>query len=39
VQIWDGITLEDDVFVGPNVTFTNDKFPRSKVYLKPFYAQ
>ena len=29
VQLWDGIELEDDVFVGPNVTFTNDKFPRS----------
>jgi UDP-2-acetamido-3-amino-2,3-dideoxy-glucuronate N-acetyltransferase len=29
VQLWDGITLEDDVFVGPNVTFTNDKHPRS----------
>ena len=23
VQLWDGITLEDDVFVGPNATFTN----------------
>ena len=32
VQIWDGITLGEDVFVGPNVTFTNDKFPRSKQY-------
>lgn len=30
VQIWDGITIEDNVCVGPNVTFTNDKFPRSK---------
>lgn len=30
VQIWDGITLEDNVMVGSNVTFTNDKFPRSK---------
>jgi UDP-2-acetamido-3-amino-2,3-dideoxy-glucuronate N-acetyltransferase len=29
VQLWDGITLEDDVFVGPNATFTNDKLPRS----------
>lgn len=36
VQIWDGITLEDDVFVGPNVTFTNDNFPRSKVYPEGF---
>ena len=30
VQLWDGVTLEDDVFVGPNATFTNDPFPRSK---------
>lgn len=33
VQLWDGITLEDEVFVGPNVTFTNDRYPRSKRYL------
>src|SRR4051812_1729846 len=30
VQLWDGITLEDDVFVGPNATFSNDPFPRSR---------
>lgn len=30
VYLWDGLTLEDDVMVGPNVTFTNDKYPRSK---------
>lgn len=30
VQIWDGIELEDNVMVGANTTFTNDKFPRSK---------
>lgn len=30
VQIWDGIELEDDVFIGSNVTFTNDKYPRSQ---------
>lgn len=29
VQLWDGVTLEDDVFVGPNATFTNDPLPRS----------
>ena len=33
VQLWDGVTLGDDVFVGPNATFTNDKFPRSKQHL------
>lgn len=32
VQLWDGVRLEDDVFVGPNVTFTNDKYPRSRQY-------
>jgi len=36
VQLWDGITLEDDVFVGPNATFTNDLFPRSKQYPSAF---
>jgi acetyltransferase-like isoleucine patch superfamily enzyme len=30
VQLWDGVVLEDDVFVGPNATFTNDPFPRSR---------
>ncbi len=25
------VTIEDDVFVGPNVTFTNDPYPRSRV--------
>jgi acetyltransferase-like isoleucine patch superfamily enzyme len=29
VLIWDGVVIEDDVFVGPRVTFTNDRFPRS----------
>jgi len=36
VYIWDGITLEDDVFIGPCVAFTNDKKPRSKVYPEHF---
>lgn len=30
VQLWDGIELEDDVFVGANVVFTNDKYPHSR---------
>lgn len=30
VQVWDGVTIEDDVFIGPNATFTNDGFPRSR---------
>ena len=36
VQLWDGITLEDDVFIGPNATFTNDPFPRSKQYPEAY---
>ena len=32
VYLWDGLRVEDDVFIGPNATFTNDKLPRSKVY-------
>ena len=36
VQLWDGIELHDDVFVGPNATFTNDRFPRSKQYPDEF---
>lgn len=36
VYLWDGTRLENDVFVGPNVTFTNDKFPRSKRHLSEF---
>ena len=29
VQLWNGITLEDNVFIGSNVTFCNDRYPRS----------
>jgi len=36
VQLWDGLRLADDVFVGPNATFTNDLFPRSKVFPEKF---
>lgn len=32
VQLWDGITIEDIVFIGPNATFTNERIPRSKSY-------
>lgn len=30
VYVWDSVRLEDDVFVGPNAVFTNDKAPRSR---------
>jgi UDP-GlcNAc3NAcA epimerase len=36
VQLWDGLRIADDVFIGPNATFTNDLFPRSKRYPKKF---
>jgi len=36
VYIWDGISIEDNVFIGPNATFTNDKNPRSKVHPNCF---
>jgi len=29
VQLWNGLSVEDDVFIGPNVSFANDKRPRS----------
>jgi len=30
VHLWDGLRLEDDVFVGPNATFSNDRYPASR---------
>lgn len=36
VQLWDGLRVADDVFIGPNVTFTNDNRPRSKQYPNLF---
>ena len=29
VSIYDGVTIEPQVFVGPNASFTNDKVPRA----------
>jgi acetyltransferase-like isoleucine patch superfamily enzyme/dTDP-4-dehydrorhamnose 3,5-epimerase-like enzyme len=36
VQLWDGIRLGNRVFIGPNVTFCNDRYPRSKQHLASF---
>jgi UDP-2-acetamido-3-amino-2,3-dideoxy-glucuronate N-acetyltransferase len=36
VQLWTGVELEDDVFVGPNATFTNDPFPRNRQWLDEY---
>lgn len=38
VQIWDGLKIESNVFIGPNVTFVNDKIPRSKQYPESFQS-
>lgn len=39
VQLWDGLRVADDVFIGPNATFSNDKFPRSKKYQQAVETQ
>lgn len=36
VYLWDGIRIEDNVFIGPCAAFTNDKTPRSKKYPEKF---
>jgi UDP-2-acetamido-3-amino-2,3-dideoxy-glucuronate N-acetyltransferase len=36
VYLWDGLRVSNNVFIGPNVTFTNDKYPRSKQYPMEF---
>ena len=33
ISLYDGVVLEDDVFVGPDVTFSNDLRPRSRQHL------
>ena len=39
VSIYDGVTLEDDVFLGPSCVFTNVKHPRAHVPRKSEYAR
>jgi UDP-3-O-[3-hydroxymyristoyl] glucosamine N-acyltransferase len=29
VSVYRGVKVEDDVFLGPHMTFTNDLYPRS----------
>ena len=36
VYLWDGLQVEDDVFIGPSAVFTNDVRPRSKKYPPTF---
>ncbi len=38
VQLWSGLRVEDDVFIGPNATFTNDLRPRSRQWPDAFLA-
>lgn len=39
VQLWDGLRIEDDVFIGPNVTFTNDKNPAPQKFRGEFVSE
>ncbi len=39
VQLWDGLRIEDDVFIGPNVTFTNDKTPAPQKFRGEFVPE
>jgi len=38
VSVYDGVTLEDDVFLGPSCVFTNVTHPRAHVSRKDAYA-
>ena len=38
VQLWDGLRIENDAFIGPNVSFTNDRFPRSQQKPEKFFV-
>ncbi len=41
IDVWDLVTLEDNVFIGPSAVFTNDLNPRAKYPKKkyPKYGQ
>jgi UDP-2-acetamido-3-amino-2,3-dideoxy-glucuronate N-acetyltransferase len=39
VSVYDGVVLEDDVFCGPGMVFTNVRTPRSKVSRKEHYEE
>jgi UDP-2-acetamido-3-amino-2,3-dideoxy-glucuronate N-acetyltransferase len=39
VSIYEGVVLEDDVFCGPSMVFTNVTFPRSHVIRKGEYER
>lgn len=35
VLVWDGVTVDDDVFLGPGMVFTNDYTPRAFIKKGP----
>ena len=37
VYLWDGLRVGNNVFIGPNATFANDKYPKSKQQPESFY--
>lgn len=39
VYLWDGLRIADDVFIGPNVTFTNDKTPKPRKVKREFIPE
>jgi len=40
VSVYRGVKIEDEVFIGPSVTFTNDLWPRSLSWgERSFYEQ
>lgn len=36
VYLWNNTVVEDNVFIGPNATFSNDKYPKSRKKPKDF---
>jgi UDP-2-acetamido-3-amino-2,3-dideoxy-glucuronate N-acetyltransferase len=38
VSVFDGVTLEDDVFVGPSAVFTNVNNPRAHISRRPAFT-
>jgi acetyltransferase-like isoleucine patch superfamily enzyme len=36
VSLWDGLVVENDVFIGPNAVFTNDPRPRSRAHQESY---
>ena len=39
VSVYEGVTLENDVFVGPSAVFTNVKNPRAEINRRDDFAQ